>query len=41
MVATLHGTVEELGLLDANRSQLWIISVGVLHALLIFRINRV
>ncbi|CAK9033811.1 unnamed protein product [Durusdinium trenchii] len=31
---------EELGLLDANRSQLWIISVGVLHALLIFRINR-
>lgn len=31
---------QELGLLDANRSQLWIISLGVLHALLIFRINR-
>mmetsp|Transcript_43994 Transcript_43994/g.102655 ORF Transcript_43994/g.102655 Transcript_43994/m.102655 type:complete len:492 (-) Transcript_43994:197-1672(-) len=31
---------QELGLMDAYRSQLWIISLGVLHALLVFRINR-
>mmetsp|Transcript_10332 Transcript_10332/g.24884 ORF Transcript_10332/g.24884 Transcript_10332/m.24884 type:complete len:498 (+) Transcript_10332:91-1584(+) len=31
---------EDFGLLDAHRSQLWIISLGVLHALLVFRINR-
>ncbi|CAE7559909.1 unnamed protein product [Symbiodinium sp. CCMP2456] len=31
---------QELGLMDAHRSQLWIISLGVLHALLVFRINR-
>ncbi|CAE7365171.1 unnamed protein product [Symbiodinium pilosum] len=31
---------QEFGLVDAHRSQLWIISLGVLHALLVFRINR-
>lgn len=31
---------EELGIKEADKSQLWIISVGVLHGLLIFRTNR-